>query len=737
LFHDKGDLATEYLAHSGKDGQTGQSYREHVENVRERSMRYAKEACYYLSDSKSAEAFQEVIEAAATWHDLGKLHPDNQAVLHKESKERHLPINHVDAGVATLLRAEKIVAALLVYSHHRGLPDVEGAESCGFRDEHPDMRRMVDTLLDNFMKIHQQVCQDNNDYGEKIYECDQGVGFRMMLSCLADADHTDTAAAYGQVPKHEEAVALQAEKRLVLLDEYVSNLRGNDERSLLRQKMYTACRDSIQTGGFAVCDSPVGSGKTTAVMAHLLKQAIQRKSRRIFVILPYTSIITQSVEVYRKALVLPGENEEEVVAELHCRADFQDYDIRYLSSLWRAPIVVTTAVAFFETLSSNCPSELRKLHELPGSVIFVDEFHGALPLKLLPVAWHWMNVLADEWGCYWALASGSLVRYWELERLKELRMETPQISNLVSESLRSQLMKYEYNRICFQYKERPLGRQELIQWVDSMPGPRLLILNTVRSAAVIANELKKLYGKQRVEHLSTALKASDRAEIIKTVRNRLKDELDHNWTLVATSCVEAGVDFSFRTGFREVSSLLSLLQAAGRVNRNGQEDNAEMWSFTLQEDSMLGEAPNSIKESAEVLTDYFSKHISITPELSTKSMNDEVCRNDICILKMKELIAQEEEMDFKSLNDNFTVIDADTVTTIVDESLANQICYGHIDWRVIQQESVSVYRNKCQKWHMKEIAKNLYQWTLSYDSFLGYMAGVIDLERLEKDTLMV
>jgi CRISPR-associated endonuclease/helicase Cas3 len=501
--------------------------------------------------------------------------------------------------------------------------------------------------------------------------------------------------------------------------------------------MYTACRDSIQTGGFAVCDSPVGSGKTTAVMAHLLKQAIQRKSRRIFVILPYTSIITQSVEVYRKALVLPGENEEEVVAELHCRADFQDYDIRYLSSLWRAPIVVTTAVAFFETLSSNCPSELRKLHELPGSVIFVDEFHGALPLKLLPVAWHWMNVLADEWGCYWALASGSLVRYWELERLKELRMETPQISNLVSESLRSQLMKYEYNRICFQYKERPLGRQELIQWVDSMPGPRLLILNTVRSAAVIANELKKLYGKQRVEHLSTALKASDRAEIIKTVRNRLKDELDHNWTLVATSCVEAGVDFSFRTGFREVSSLLSLLQAAGRVNRNGQEDNAEMWSFTLQEDSMLGEAPNSIKESAEVLTDYFSKHISITPELSTKSMNDEVCRNDICILKMKELIAQEEEMDFKSLNDNFTVIDADTVTTIVDESLANQICYGHIDWRVIQQESVSVYRNKCQKWHMKEIAKNLYQWTLSYDSFLGYMAGVIDLERLEKDTLMV
>ena len=96
-------------------------------------------------------------------------------------------------------------------------------------------------------------------------------------------------------------------------------------------------------------------------MAHLLEQACKRNARRIFVVLPYTSIIRQSVDIYRKALVLPGETPEDVVAELHSRADFEDIETRYLTALWRAPIVVTTAVAFFETLSSHNPAALRLL----------------------------------------------------------------------------------------------------------------------------------------------------------------------------------------------------------------------------------------------------------------------------------------------------------------------------------------------------------------------------------------
>jgi len=121
------------------------------------------------------------------------------------------------------------------------------------------------------------------------------------------------------------------------------------------------------------CEAPVGTGKTTAVMAHLLRAAQERGLRHIFVVLPFTNIIRQAVKVYRNALVLDGENPEEVVAELHHLADFEAVETRHMAALWRAPIIVTTAVQFFETLAGNHPARLRKLHELPGSAVFVTK----------------------------------------------------------------------------------------------------------------------------------------------------------------------------------------------------------------------------------------------------------------------------------------------------------------------------------------------------------------------------
>jgi CRISPR-associated endonuclease/helicase Cas3 len=99
-------------------------------------------------------------------------------------------------------------------------------------------------------------------------------------------------------------------------------------------------------------------------------------------VLPYTNIIKQSVEIYREALVLPEERPEDVVAEHHHQADFEDVSLRQLATLWRAPVIVTTAVQFFETLASHHPARLRKLHELPSSAVFVDETHAAIPSHL-------------------------------------------------------------------------------------------------------------------------------------------------------------------------------------------------------------------------------------------------------------------------------------------------------------------------------------------------------------------
>ena len=701
------------IAHSARKNYPPQTYEAHVRGVCERAGKYAAEAeCYSV---KANGILSAIVRDSALLHDLGKLEERNQSVLREQSRRRrHLPVDHTDAGSAALQKMGSGCAAMLVYSHHQGLPDLStefAARGCSiFRNGNAAVRAETDAALPALLRQHEALFPRKPNKEVQAYDGDPAVFLRMALSCLADADHGDTAAAFGQTEK--AMPELRPQERLAALDHYVSKFGETDERSSLRRELYQSCRSAEAHSGFSVCGSPVGSGKTTAVMAHLLEQACKRNARRIFVVLPYTSIIRQSVDIYRKALVLPGETPEDVVAELHSRADFEDIETRYLTALWR------------ETLSSHNPAALRRLHELPGSLIFVDEAHSALPIRLLPLAWHWMNVLADEWSCYWVLASGSLVRYWELQPLSGLSMPQPEIAELVRPDLQRELSRYESSRITFRWREKPIGRKELPKWVQEAPGPRLLILNTVQSAAVIAADMAAEFGQTHVEHLSTALTPEDRGNTIDRIRRRLADPDDADWTLVATSCVEAGVDFSFRTGFREISSLLSLLQAAGRVNRHGRNTEAVMWSFSLQDDSMLPKNP-ALDVSAAVLRSYFQKRLPITPELSTRSMQDELVRDDSCMSAICDFAELEAAQQFRTLAQKFRVIDQKTVLAVPDDSMASAIAEGRASWQELQRHAVSVRKEKIVLWHLREIADGIYQWTLGYDSFLGYMHGVL------------
>ena len=723
----------EYLAHSAKDGYPAQSYPEHCKNVRQRAERYAYEAAEYY---KYEDALVRNVRQSSVWHDLGKLDRMNQTALRVKDNVQPLPINHVDAGSAYLLSKDAPYSAFLVYSHHRGLRNWN-IELCRgnsiLRDNNHNIRDLTDHELPELIKTHSQLTDPSDVEPDTEPQGDYAVYMRMALSCLTDADHSDTGETHGQSLCDDNTVPLKAKERLDALDTYVHTLGDNSERSLLRREMYDNCRDAVVNGGFASCDSPVGSGKTTAVMAHLLNQAIKRGSRRVFVILPYTNIISQSVKVYRKALVLPGEDPEAVVAELHYRADFENEDTRRLTALWRAPIIVTTAVAFFETLASNKPSALRRLHELPGSAVFIDEAHAALPVNLLPLALRWMNVLEREWGCYWLLASGSLVRFWKITELTEL---CPEVDEIVGDRLRTRLKQYESRRIVFSHREKPFSRRELVAWVISQLGPRLLIMNTVQSAAVIADDIRNKYGREKVEHLSSALEPEDREKTIEKVKSRLADKTDDDWTLVATSCVEAGVDFSFRTGFREISSLLSLLQTSGRINRGGEYPDAVLWSFMMQDDVMLKSNPG-VRHSAEILNGYFKKGITIEPDLSTQAIRDELTLYDEDVKKRKRLAEDEEGLSFESVADKFKVIDSDTVPVLVDSDIALQFEFGGGNSKLLQKKSVSVARYNLAKWNVREIRKGLYQWTLLYDDFLGIMAGVISLAKVSDKAYFV
>ena len=732
------------LAHSPQPENEipAQPYAEHIENVIASSVRHAGGL---TADATDRRLLKLAVRLAAEFHDIGKLEPENQAILSVGGSGR-LPVNHVDAGVAHLLKVPPQLAAqlaaILVFSHHRGLPDYteHRTRDAGlpFRDLESDESGRItkdhtDGHLEGYLRLHLSTIESTGQstYSNTQRRSDLSILLRLALSCLVDADHFDTARNYGQTfsvtsPKLEPAA------RLELLDRYVAGLAGDkeDERTQLRQDVYRACRNADPPSeSVLACDSPVGSGKTTAIMAHLLKVATTRKLRRVFVVLPYTNIIDQSVRVYRKSLVRMDESPDRIVAAHHHRAEFGSLAARHLTYLWNNPIVVTTAVQFFETLAACRTGALRKLHQVAGSAIFIDEAHAALPAHLWPIAWKWMQELKTDWGCHFVVGSGSLSRFWELPEFVDL---PPTVPDLVNVHVRDESLDLEATRVTYQSHSEPMSLTTLEPWLLQLPGPRLLIVNTVQSAAVIARHLADWESRDnwqsshpQVEHLSTALTPTDRASTLNRVIKRLRNKEDRDWTLVATSCVEAGVDFSFRTGIRERACLNSLLQIAGRVNRGSEYESADVWDVQLVYDSWLRPHP-TFEHSSIVLGELFNER-RVSVSSCTEALRREIRRSR---LKKDELLKAECALNFPKVAELFRVINSPTLTAVVDESLREMIESGQrLPSQELQNGSVQIYGSRASEWALREFdhMPGLFAWELGYDPFLGFMAGVLPL----------
>lgn len=735
----------ELLAHSPKGVVPAQTYAEHVKGVHWDALRYARRAAEFFAGDR--EAFVDWIGAAATCHDLGKLDDANQAVLRRKSRES-LPVPHEDAGVAALDRLGLLESVVLVAGHHAGLFGLRAELSKQGREfRYPDLAEQTDARLDHYLDLHRTAgCSLPNSAKSKVlHKC--GFTRRIALSCLVDADHGNTAEHYGgEVGR--PLVDLRWAERSAALQRYVDRLpagrtKREQRRNELRRQVFEACRDASFEPHIRACDAPVGSGKTTAVMVHLLRVAAERKPqlRHIFVVLPYTNIISQAVEIYRKALVLEGERPEEIVAEHHHRANFEETDLRQYATLWRAPIIVTTAVQFFETLGSHNPSRLRKLHELPGSAVFVDEMHAAIPSHLWPQMWRWLETWTRDWGGHLVMASGSLARFWDLPEYRELiEVDTSQsvatIPDLVSdEELKNKLRKAEGRRI--NYRRRPsdasaLDCLGLIDFLMEKEGPRLLIVNTVQTAAVVAHSMREKG--HDILHLSTALAPAHRDLIVERIKQRLRDGIE-DWTLVATSCVEAGMDFSFRSGFRERASTASLIQVGGRVSRGDEHDDAEVWDLLLRDDQFRSNCAAEVARDA--LGRFPEDELNRLPpaDLATQAMRREwtAGAND----KARHLVKAEQEMEYPEVDKSCRVIETDTVTVVIDPGLA-QAAREHkkVSKLELLRYSVQIWAKKTKKLALEPIGRagELYEWKHAYEpDFLGYMAGVLQLQKFMND----
>lgn len=775
-------MAMSFLARTG--GESPQTYFDHISGVVNRcceNVEQILEFCSYSGEQK--QAFMSILLNAAQFHDLGKLDEQNQKVFQCNNSRMSLPIPHVDAGCAYFMQRVSdlfskqnnvfeipalLESANIVYSHHAGLPYYQeqvDRNMKAFRYSKPkdfdhgcDIVSRVDKKLNEYICNHREALGtiEEPEYSATDPFLDSGLSRRLGLSCLVDADFSD-AAAYCGKDLLTSSVEPRWEERLAALQEYVKKLgkkgSGSSTRQAIRDEVFQCCLDTpIGDQSMETCLAAVGVGKTTSVMAHLLQIAIKRKLRRIIVVLPYTQIIQQSVKVYRDSLVLPGEDKELVVAEHHHLADFDNDESKQFATLWKSPIIVTTAVQFFETLGSNMPAALRKLHSLPGSAVFVDEAHNVMPTTIWPLEWRWLKELAQNWRCHFVFASGSLIKYWENESFIQNDSNVPPVlPEIIPENLQQKIQEQENKRIQIDQIEESLSVDDLIdKHILLAEKSSLVVVNTVYNAAHLASRLKERLLETegnacRVMHLSTALAPVDRARIVERIKKALNPQSSDfipGLILVATSCVEAGVDFSFQSAYRESCSAASLFQIAGRVNRNDELQNpGTVYSFRFCDNQI-----KAFEVSSNILDDLLREGVFQDNQYSTTDILKMAFEREIIRTKNDYggLLKLEDQTNYPEVAKFCKVIPAsDTYSVIVNPKTIEKLENGSNDVSAmeIQLNSVQIWSNNCKRFGVQEIENRpgLLKWTLGYDpDFLGYMTeDALNAIKANKDGYMI
>lgn len=745
------------LAHSPKDENSDpQSYREHSSNVRKLATFYASEITPYAQQFPNWKSLRRSISVGGEWHDLGKLDPETQTALNS-GRGIKLPHDHIDAGVAHVI-AEKYLdfqAGWLIRAHHApGLPSavIEGMRGDFYlrgKRKHIDDDEFHRELVErNDRQLNHLVSLHNEQIAASICPAQthpkHGLATRIALSCLVDADHTDTGSfdesgsSDASIPEDVDA---RWTERLEALKSYISELqkapdKGDTSRNQVRQELFNYCV-SIElenlNSAIVTCEASVGLGKTTAVLAYLLRQAISLKLRRIIVVAPFTAILTQTARTIKKAILLPDEDADDIILEHHHRAEFSDPSLRASSVLWDAPIILTTAVQFFETLGANNPSKLRKLHRVPGSAIFIDEAHASLPIELWPQCLEWLQLLSENWGCSTALVSGSMVKFWQHEWGQASASKIRKLSEISQPDLVDQSKRFESNRVRPVELKNPVTAKDLERLIKKRidrKRSQLIIFNTVHSTAGFADHLRIKLDKSSdfnlttscVLHLSTALTPRDRETILDEIDRRMNNRNQLPWVLVATSCVEAGVDLDFADGFREGCSVSSFIQTSGRVNRHGKFEGSTLTSFTISNDPLFKVHPQ-FKVSSQVLSDLFPEIQALKyslSEISTAALQRE--------LEMKAEMAPGEKLseleknhDYPAVAETCRIIKTETCTVLINETLALNLKKGiPVPYKEILNNSVQIWSDKIAELGFEPINTPRGPTELSYASPASY-----------------
>jgi CRISPR-associated endonuclease/helicase Cas3 len=451
--------------------------------------------------------------------------------------------------------------ALGIYGHHGGLIDMPtlGLELTRRSDttNNADAQRWLSVLVSDLP-------QDIRDAVPPSWR-DPLVGemaMRLCFSSLVDADYLDTDAHF----KARPAPLLAAHADFGTLFKRFERgraelLAGRDRTPVdnLRERVYAGCltKAELPVGIFRLA-APTGAGKTLAAMGFGLRHAEVNGLRRVIVAVPFLTITEQNAAVYRGLLDGPGE--DPVVLEHHSGTRI-DEDVgqwaRLAAENWDRPIVVTTFVRLFESLFGRTPAAMRRVHRLAGAVIVLDEIQ-ALPHDMLAPILDSLRTLVTDFGATVVLSSATQPDFWALREFADLY-----VVDLVDDAA---WLAGALRRVRFEWLD---PAPSLADIADKALDERaaMVVVNTTADAKTVYEHWCDQAPAGVAWHLSTRMCPDHRRRVLDTIRERLR--AGRSVLLVSTQLIEAGVDIDFPVVFRAVSPADSILQAAGRANRDG------------------------------------------------------------------------------------------------------------------------------------------------------------------------
>ncbi|MCI7499260.1 MAG: CRISPR-associated helicase Cas3' [Oscillospiraceae bacterium] len=638
----------EIFAHVDNKGRK-QTLEAHLEGTAQLAASFA------VSELKSAAFYLGRI------HDIGKCRPDFQRRLNNEK----IRCEHACCGAAEIMKSGGLASYLLAYcaaGHHSGLqnggakndsPD-DGTlhaalnkdasdylpEGERFRRSMPDMKPLINMI---------------SDETRDIPECIERSAFftRYLFSCLTDADFIDTERFCS--PDTDRSIKGDFSKALENVDIELAKFKCDTDvrtaRKSLQEQAFSAC----QYGGIHIMNMPTGSGKTLCSIRLALQKAVSEGKKRIIYVIPYTSIIEQTADVFTGIFgdVLPVvQHHSNYCPDEDYSSDITEDKLKKVCENWDAPLIVTTNVQFFQSFYHRKSSRLRKLHNIADSVIVFDEVH-MMPVPFLQ-------------PCIRAV--GYAVKYLGSEAFF-LSATMPDFEELFHKYAKG----CDYDELIRDKTDFKMFRNSQIRYLGEITWDRLAQMSEGNESTLIIVNSRKSAGKlyemcsgtdRKVYCLSTYLTANDRSALIAEIRELLKEE--KTVTVISTSLIEAGVDLDFGAVYREIAGLDSILQSAGRCNREGTRSDCFTNVF-ISEDGMpsrgdigiranisrqLLESGNDVAEPA-VITEYYNRLF--------ESMKDQIAGNTI-----SAGIQSMDSIPFKDYSERFDkMIDGDTIGIVI------------------------------------------------------------------------